>query len=332
MFDDKVVGDNSKPIETKHNSRTRAREWPYTCHKSFVKSLREAAKLWFADQGQKTHHTMGYCLAQHDQWRNNIICQDVANYVSQEQKRRDGASFPLHRYLHHGLSSQAMVFNLIGPLVVRNDLAPLKIAMEKAQIAWPEGTVKAIFEHHDRTIFNEDSGQPTSIDLLLSGSSSHLFVEAKLVEPGFGGCSVFARGDCEGKNPFPDRLGDCYLRHIKRTYWNKLKEFGFSEVALVNGVICPFANYYQFFREATFAFANEGTFVLLHDARNPAFLKSTKDGRIHGGLWPLLYETIPDHLRNQIGRLTIQTVVESIQESRNHQDWIQDFKKKYGIQ
>jgi hypothetical protein len=39
-----------------------------------------------------------------------------------------------------------MGFNLIGPLIARNDLAPLKIAIEKLDIPWPEGKVEAVFE------------------------------------------------------------------------------------------------------------------------------------------------------------------------------------------
>jgi hypothetical protein len=51
-----------------------------------------------------------------------------------------------------------------------------------------------------------------------------------------------------------------------------------------------------------------------------------------GGLWQILYEAIPQNLRHRVGRLTIQMVVEAIQESGGHEDWIGDFKKKYGLQ
>jgi len=50
----------------------------------------------------------------------------------------------------------------------------------------------------------------------------------------------------------------------------------------------------------------------------------------HGGLWPFLYEAIPQNLRHRVGRLTIQMVVEAIQESGGHEDWIEDFKKNMG--
>jgi hypothetical protein len=257
----------------------------------------------------------------------------VADYILKEQNKHLGQeSFPLHKYLYHGLSSQAMAFNLIGPLIVRNDLDPLKIAIKKLGMEWPEGKVEAFFEHDDRTVFNEDSGQPTSIDIILSGTRNSLFIEAKLVERAFGGCSVFAAGDCEGRNPYPEKLYDCYLHHIGRSYWHRLDELGFSGTTLVNGAICPFANYYQFFRETMFAFVKQGTFILLHDARNPAFLRLADNGYSRGGLWPFLYEAIPQRLRHRAGRLTIQMVVESIQECGGHEDWIEDFKKKYGLQ
>ncbi|MGE3752081.1 MAG: hypothetical protein AB7I98_21100, partial [Verrucomicrobiales bacterium] len=61
-------------------------------------------------------------------------------------------------------------------------------------------------------------------------------------------------------------------------------------------------------------------------------LRSTDDGLAHGGLWPFLYEAIPQNLRHRVGRLTIQMVVEAIQKSGGHEDWIEDFKKKYGLQ
>ena len=90
---------------------------------------------------------MGYCLARHDLWPMNLICEDVADYIRQEQERHRGEdSFPLHKYLHHGLSSQAMAFNLIGPLIVHNDLEPLKIAIERLGVEWPGGDVEAVFD------------------------------------------------------------------------------------------------------------------------------------------------------------------------------------------
>jgi len=309
-----------------------ARTWPYKRYQSYVADLRMVAEQWFIKQGHEINPRMRYCLARRDQWAKNLICNNVADYICQEQESRRGQQNPfrLHKDIHHGLSSQAMAFNLIGSLIVRNDLAPLKTAIEKLGVPWPEGEVKAVFEHNDRSVFNEDIGPPTSIDIVLLGSRDSLFIEAKLTEREFGGCSVFAGGDCEGRNPYPEMLGECYLHYIGRKYWLRLHELGFSEAAIVKGAICPLANYYQFFRLATFAFAKQGSFILLHDSRNPALLRSADGSNYQGGLWPFLYEAIPQNLRHRVGRLTIQMVVEAIEESGKH-CWIKEFKNKYGL-
>jgi len=99
------------------NSRQLTRTWPFKRYKAFERELRDAAAKWFSNKGLATHARMRYCLKSHDSWLQNIICTDVAEYIRQEHERNLGKdSFPLHKYLHHGLSSQAMVFNLVGRL------------------------------------------------------------------------------------------------------------------------------------------------------------------------------------------------------------------------
>ncbi|MHA1288076.1 MAG: PGN_0703 family putative restriction endonuclease [Candidatus Thorarchaeota archaeon] len=200
-----------------------------------------------------------------------------------------------------------------------------------AGIAWPIGEVTAEFEYDDRTVFNEDSGQPTSIDLVVTGENKGIFVEAKLVEREFGGCSVFSGGDCDGRNPISSGLEGCYLHHIGRKYWDRMKEFGFGESAFASGHICPFINYYQFFREVLLSLTKGGSFILLHDERNPAFLKTSKNGK-ESGLWPFLMESIPAEHTGSIARVPIQQLVNAIDESGCHHDWIDEFKLKYGIE
>jgi len=274
---------------------------------------------------------MGYCLKSHDDWKHNIILEEVARYVQNEHTRNLGKeSFPLHKYLHHGLSSQAMVFNLVGPLIVREDLEPLKVVIERLGVSGSKNLTSAEFEYADRNIFNEDSGQPTSIDLVLYGGTQKIFVEAKLVEREFGGCSVFSNGDCEGGNPSLIGFDKCYLHHIGRQYWQRMQEYGFSESKIASGSICPFINYYQFFREVLVALHESGTFILLHDDRNPAFLKTSDSGEI-AGLWPFLIESIPDKHKQSVGRITIQNLVNSIEDTGTHDDWIFEFKRKYGM-
>ncbi|MBR3880816.1 MAG: hypothetical protein IKJ34_04400 [Mailhella sp.] len=316
------------------SSKELAKTWPYTRSTSFVEALREAAGKWFKKRSKDTHGKMKYCLATHKMWAENIICREVEYYIRDEQKKNRGESpFILHKYVHHGLSSQAMAFNLLGPLIVRKDFAPLEAALAKIGIKWAEGKeTKARFEYEDRGVFNEDVGQPTSIDLYLEGEGGRLFIEAKLSEKEFGGCSIFAGGDCEGRNPYPNRLDSCYLHHTGRKYWDELLQPEFSDVSLLNGPICPFACYYQFFREVLFALHHDdGTFILLHDDRNPAFLRKDSDGVVQGGLWPFLYEAIPHSLRHRVGRLSIQDLVAEIEKSPKHKDWIGEFKEKYGL-
>ena len=314
------------------SSRQLARTWPFKRYKAFERELRDAAAKWFSKKGLATHARMRYCLKSHDSWPQNIICTDVAEYIRQEYELHSGKdSFTLHKYLHHGLSSQAMVFNLVGPLIVRKDFEPLRVAIERAEMAWPTGEVTAEFEYDDRKVFNEDSGQPTCIDLFISGKAERIFIEAKLREMEFGGCSVFSGGDCDGRNPLSYGLDNCYLHHIGRKYWDQMNEFGFGETVFASGPICPFVNYYQFFREVLFSLKKGGCFILLHDERNPAFLKVSKNGK-ESGLWPFLIESVPAKHAAHIGRITIQQLVNAIDESGCHRDWINEFKLKYGIE
>jgi len=110
-----------------------------------------------------------------------------------------------------------------------------------------------------------------------------------------------------------------------------MKEFGFGESAFASGHICPFINYYQFFREVLLSLTKGGSFILLHDERNPAFLKTSKNGK-ESGLWPFLMESIPAEHTGSIARVPIQQLVNAIDESGCHHDWIDEFKLKYGIE
>jgi POLQ-like helicase len=318
----------------KTNNKALAKTWPYKRYKEFERQLRESNKRWFKGKGFKTHSKMPYCLDSLLNWPNNIISHEVAEYIQEENEKNLGKeAFPLHKYLHHGLSSQAMVFNLIGPLIINNDLEPLKSVVEKSGIEWPSGKVSMRFECSDRSVFNEDSGQPTSLDAVIKGQGKNIFIESKLVEREFGNCSVFEGGHCDGRNPLTSGLNNCYLQHIGRKYWTLMKEFSFDKREFSKGQICPFVNYYQFFREVLFSLKKGGSFVLLHDERNPVFLKYYKDSETEGeaGLWPLLINSVPGDYRNLVSRITIQDLVMEIEESNRHNDWIDEFKIKYGI-
>jgi hypothetical protein len=313
------------------SSGARARTWPCPRHREFEKELRKTASAWFNDKGFAVSARYPYILADRQEWSQNIILPEVAQYIREERARREAQrqGFPLHKYIHHGLSSQAMLFNLVGPLIVAKDLGPLRQAFTRQGVAWPEGEVSASFEYEDRTVFNEDTGQPTSIDLVLKDGSGQprLFVEGKLVEKEFGGCSVFEGGDCDGRNPAHD-FSLCYLHHLGRRYWELLDKHGFLAGAIVQNVTCILASYYQFFREVIFALELGGSFVLLSDERNPTFSCDGPQGK--RGLMPFLLSLVPQSVLPRVATASIQQMVAAIRSSGWH-EWITEFERKYGM-
>ncbi len=104
-------------------SRQLTKDWHLPKHESFKKGLRINAQKWFKENDNPTHSKMAYCLDKHDNWSKNIILYEVADYIKKIriEKEEQKKFFPLHKYVHHGLSSQALVFNLLGPLIIRND-------------------------------------------------------------------------------------------------------------------------------------------------------------------------------------------------------------------
>jgi hypothetical protein len=191
--------------------------WPYPRYSSFSKIVHKAASEWFLVRGYETNPKYPYILP------------EVSQFVRErsEKQRADGKNFPLHKYLHHGLSSQALLFNLIGPLLARRDLAPLQNVLKRRGVEWPGENADAILEFEDRKVFNEGRGQPTSIDLAISShdDAPPIFIEAKFVEREFGGCSLYQQGDCDGRNPAAN-LELCYLHHIGRQYWTLMPKYG----------------------------------------------------------------------------------------------------------
>lgn len=313
------------------SSRARARTWLYPRHREFEKELWKAASAWFEVRAYTVRPKSPYILAKRKQWEQNIILPEVATYVREEQgwRKARGQGFPLHRYIHHGLSSQAMIFNLVGPLIVAKDLVPLRQAFTRQGVAWPERGGSASFEYQDRAVFNEDTGQPTSIDLVLKDGNDQprLFVEGKLVEKEFGGCSVFEAGDCDGRNPAHD-FSLCYLHHLGRRYWELLDKNSFLSGVIGQNATCILASYYQFFREVVFALELGGSFVLLSDERNPTFSCDGPQGK--RGLMPFLLSLVPQSVRPRVATVSIQQVVAAIKSSGQH-EWITEFERKYGL-
>jgi POLQ-like helicase len=322
-------------------------QWPYARRRDYEKKLQQVAANWLKSKNFNANEKYSYILADPGGWRDNVILPEVGDYLVAEQRRRatHGEAFAFHKYIHHGLSSQAMLCNLVGPLIVRKDLEPLRVACEAAGIPWPAAAT-ATFEVTDRSVFNEESAQPTSIDLVIGGrgKSASLFIEAKLTETEFGSCSVFQGGDCEGMSPLSD-FNLCFLHFIKRKYWTKMAEHNLLAGPLARSPLCPMATYYQFFRELLFALDKGGYYVLLYDERNPAFVRATSrvaatNGIATGagaaagserGLWPFLTSMLPKEHQKRTRRVSIQAVLAFIRQSGRHEDWAPEFATKYGL-
>ena len=321
----------TEEITLRKSGRQLADSWPYPHHNAFESQLRERAAAYFHRKGYAVRKGRLYILADRQQWPSNIILTEVANFINMErdQRARQRVGFPLHRYIHHGLSSQAMLFNLVGPLVIRDDFEPIRAVIEAKGVNVPEGKMTARFEVEDRKVFNEIKGQPTSIDLVLyNDSGPSLFIEAKFVEREFGGCSVFKRGDCDGKNP-ASQFSLCYLHQMPRWYWKLMLKHNVLNDAWKNSPVCPLASYYQFFRVLLFALHHDGLFVFLHDERNPAFSCKGPDG--YRGIFAFLVSMLPEELRSKIIEVSIQELFQTILKSGRHADWTSEFAEKYDM-
>lgn len=308
--------------------------YPYPSHTLFEQEAQAAAAAWFAMRDVAVDAEHPYCLADVADWHRNLILPEVAAYIeSQIAAAQDGrrCPFALNRYVNHGLSSQALLFNLVGPLIVRGDLAPLRDAFAGAGVPWPGGKAQAGFEIESRQVFNERRGQPTSLDLVISGApgTAPLFVEAKFTEKAFGDCSIVL-DRCDAANPLDD-LDRCYLHRNGYRYWQRMDEYGFLAGSAAAERRCVLANHYQFFREVLFALHYDGHFVLLHDARSPLFLNPGAPPHRQGWL-DQLTTFVPEALRPRLHHVSVQQVFAAIVVSGQHDDWIESFAEKYGLE
>jgi POLQ-like helicase len=318
----------SEPLRS---SRARAADWPYPRYSKFRSTVAAAASAWFREHELETEPRYPYILADRDLWPRNILVQEVVDLIKDKAAAKKGIeAFPLHKYIHHGLSSQALLFNLMGPSVARGEAGPLAAVLSAKGVELPVRGWAPEFEYGNRAVFNEDSGQPTSIDLALRSPEAgvNVFVECKFVEREFGQCSVFTGGDCDGRNPALD-LGLCYLHHVGRRYWDVALEHGLLDGPLSSEALCPFAVHYQFFRELLLALEEGGVFVLLSDARSPVFFQDGPQGP--RGLMPVMMTLLPEHVRRQVVLVTVQEVLEQIVDAPDDA-WVSEFRRKYGLE
>lgn len=289
-------------------------------YSKYEESIKFYAEEWFKSKKIQTTEFHSYIVK--NSWKDNMIIEDVYYLIQKERMWRisQGLNFALHNHINNGKSSQAMLFNLVGSLVVNNDISPLISVLRNIGIIDLSGDV--IFEYEDKHVFHEYGvSQPTSLDLVLKDRSNKMkiFIECKFTEKDFGNCE-----NCKSElNPAINKDA-CYLHSkAKRTYWDLMDKYGFSE-QIKDRSDCIFKKHYQFFREILFALEHGGVFVLLYDDRNPNFHKDKE-------LMPLLERLIPEEHKDKFKKITVQELVAEIENSGNHIDWIDEFKKKYGL-
>jgi hypothetical protein len=92
------------------------------------------------------------------------------------------------------------------------------------------------------------------------------------MESGFGGCSFYGEGNCDGSNTASDPTR-CYLQYRECEYWTLLDKHGFLHkgMGMASERTCLLAAHYQFFREALFAIEKRGDLVVLTDHRSSTF-------------------------------------------------------------
>ena len=296
---------------------------------AFRKQQNNIATKYFSKRGMLVQSKYPFILKDRSDWSQNIIVHKVAQDIEEKKQfaETNNISFPLHKYLHHGLSSQAMLFNLFGEPLLRKDYAFFQEVFDFHDVQI-DNKYQLKFEHYNRVTFNEFQQQPTSFDFAVwdeTGNHKNIFVEAKYVEAEFGGCSVIKGGECEGLNPISDP-NLCYLTHKSRNYWNIMKKYGLDR-PYANSLICPLAIYYQFFRELMFALENNGYFVILIDKRNPAFEKDSSAGK--RGLIPVLMDNLSVDHKEFVKVIYIQDVLPVL--IKHGYTWVDEFREKYGM-
>ena len=272
-------------------------DWPYPRYSKFRSTVANAASAWFREgtSGEKATRYPLQSFADRDLWPQNILVPEVVAFIESKRAAKKGVK-PFTSTSTTGSAARALLFNLMGPLVARGQVVPLTAILSAKGIEVPAGGWTPEFEYCERAVFNEDFGQPTSIDLALRSPEAevNVFVECKFVEREFGQCSVFTGGDCDGRNPASD-LGLCYLHHIGRRYWDVALKHGLLDGPAQKRSAVPFAVHYQFFRELLLALEEGGVFCPLE--RLPQTRSSLQDGpQGPRGLMPVVTSLLPEHV------------------------------------
>ena len=79
------------------NSRRLAKTWSYPFQRHYEEQMCAAAITWFSQRDVTVHRKHRYMLANRDDWQQNIILAEVAEYIQNQWQ-----GFPLHKNIHHG--------------------------------------------------------------------------------------------------------------------------------------------------------------------------------------------------------------------------------------
>jgi POLQ-like helicase len=302
--------------------------WPYDRRSAWIDTQRRTVAAYFKKRNIRVNRE-GYILEDRKAWEGNLVDASLKEWLLglQAERQAAGGAFPIHKWIHHGLRSQALLINLLGPLLRAKRWDVMDAILKVAGLQFAGSVVKVDLEREDRAVFNERQGQPTSFDLACeTDAGERAFIEFKFTEAEFGGCSVFDEGDCDGANAATDH-SLCYLHHIGRRYWDAMDRHGLT-TAISRDTTCPFAHMYQAYRELLFALERGGKYVLVYDARNTAFVSLGAAG-IRGS-WSRLLDALPQGARAMTGPLTIQLLVALLE--RLGCQWIAELREKHGFQ
>lgn len=301
--------------------------WPYSRRSGWIGAQRRTVTAYFKKRNIPVNSS-GYILADRTAWEGNLVDAALKLWLLELQRERQakGNAFPIHKWIHHGLSSQALLVNLLGPVLRERRWDVMDEVLKQAKLPLAGRIMSVDLEHENRDVFDEHRGQPTSFDLACdTDANERVFIEFKFTEAEFGGCSIFQKGDCDGANAATDH-SSCYLHHIGRGYWDAMDRHGLT-ATVRSDATCPFAYLYQAYRELLFALERGGNYLLIYDARNSAFVSPGPVGA--RGLWPRWRASLPAHIQALTFSITIQQVADILEQLGC--GWIAELREKHDL-
>jgi hypothetical protein len=211
-----------------------------------------------ARQREYRANVLGVDWSKHGHW----LCKDAvvhgANFIVPEafeaaQKRDNAGKGVGSRTFENMLSSQAMCFNLFGPL--SHDM-PLASRAFRRFLPWLNRVDAIHIEYTpSNEIFGDQAGRGgVDCDLLIEGISDTgeaavLVLETKFVEPEFSVCSFCqpkrikeGKPYCSGAIPVRTNPGAClYEKRKHYRYWQRTIELGTLDESRLPTDECPFS-------------------------------------------------------------------------------------------